>query len=162
MNRKEQEIQFDKILAIHGDGIYRICKSYLYEDGLVQDLYQEVLLNIWKSIPTFKKKSSLKTWAFRIAINTTISFNHYQSRRRQKQKDFENETMIKEDSDSGNMDQLHHAIQQLDSNDKRLIGLFLEGFSYKEMADITGWTTNHVGVKINRIKSRLKAIIESS
>ena len=160
MRRKEKEYQFNEIISMHGDGLYRICKAYLYDATLSQDLYQEVLLNIWKSLSSFQGKSSIKTWLFRIAINTTISFNKKQSRRKEKEDSIEVNISTSNESNEL-LEKMYSAIQQLADHDKRLIGLFLEGFSYKEISSITGMTTNLVGIKLNRIKEKLKRIISS-
>lgn len=160
MKRKEKEYQFNEIISTHGDGLYRICKAYLYDAHLSQDLYQEVLLNIWKSLSSFQGKSSIRTWLFRIAVNTTISFNKKQSRRKEKEKDMGIHISMPEESNEL-LEKMYSAIQQLADHDKRLIGLFLEGFSYKEISTITGMTTNLIGVKLNRIKGKIKQIVSS-
>jgi len=158
MKRKDREQLFNEILTNHGDGLYRICKAYLYDKGLSDDLFQEVLLNIWKSLPSFKGDSNIKTWLFRIAVNTTITFNKRQIRRKEQEKSLDVHIYIPEKSNES-LEKIYAAIQQLTNSEKRIISLFLEGFSYKEIANITGMSSNLVGVQLHRIKEKLKNII---
>lgn len=165
MNVLEQ--QFQTIIEQHGDKIYRICLAYLYDKSQVEDLYQEVLMNVWKSLKGFKQQSQITTWLFRITVNTTITYNRKEKKRQQL---FVNElpqqvkTDIKTATPSDKeqqLNQLHYCIHQLPENERLIIGLVLEDLSYKEIASIIGATTNLVGVKINRIKKKLKTLMNS-
>ncbi len=165
MTAAEKEQLFLQLLEENKAQIHRICWGFSKYAEEAEDLFQEVLLLIWKGLDRFQGKSALSTWVYRITVNTCLYWKkrnkrlpietHYQKELKSETKNAE-EQMIYNDK----MDHLRNAIQQLNEVDRTIALLLLEAVSYKEIAEITGLTTSNVGVKITRIKKRIKEILE--
>jgi RNA polymerase sigma factor (sigma-70 family) len=157
---KLEEESFNKLVVSNHASIYRICRAYIYDSSLADDLYQEILFQIWKSIKNFKGNSKVSTWVYRIAVNTAISFNLKNKRHQHEslpeflQVPYE-DTLVNKKEDELKLDHLRYCINLLEPADRLIISLVLEDKSYKDIAEITGNNMNNVGVKINRIKARL-------
>ncbi len=155
---------FEQIYQQQRHKIYRLCRIMIYDTSQVDDLFQEVLINIWKSLPQFKGNSKVETYIYRIIVNTSITFNNRQKRlvkqQQHLQKDYQQYKHADSTNQSTELDQLMQAIPKLEPNEKAIIGCYLEGFSYKEIGAILELTTNHVGVKISRIKTKLAKLIK--
>jgi RNA polymerase sigma factor (sigma-70 family) len=157
---KLEEESFNKLIVSNHASIYRICRAYIYDTSLADDLYQEILFQIWKSIKNFKGNSKVSTWVYRIAVNTAISFNLKNKRHQHEslpeflQVPYE-DTLVNKKEDELKLDHLRYCINLLEPADRLIISLVLEDKSYKDIAEITGNNINNVGVKINRIKARL-------
>jgi RNA polymerase sigma factor (sigma-70 family) len=149
---------FTDIISSNHGSIYRICLAYLYDRSHAADLYQEILLQIWNSLDSYKGKAQVSTWIYRIAVNTAITYNKQYTRSRYEELP-DTADLIADAGHSKEQEarlaQLHLAISQLDTNDRLIISLVLEDLSYKEIAEITGSNTNNIGVRITRIKARL-------
>ena len=126
-----------------------------------EDLYQEMLLQIWKSMPNFREDSKATTWMYRIGVNTALFHQRKRYRRREDSLQRELPEPAWEPDFAASLDQnermkqMFLAIRQLKALDQTLILLYLEELSYEEMADVTGLTASNVGVRINRIKKKL-------
>lgn len=158
-----REEYFKEIITHHKDKIYRICLAYLYEKDLVDDLYQEVLINVWNGLKNFKGNSKLTTWLYRVTLNTTITFNRYtkkhvQLSNRELPDTFEEVIDTERQARENRVNKLMQCVQKLKKDERLIISLVLEELSYKEIAEIIGIETNNVGVRINRIKKRLLKI----
>lgn len=145
--------------------LLRICAAYVNDQEEKKDLFQEVLVNIWKSMSSFKGKSSLSTWMYRVTLNVCINM---QTKLTKKKQQFVNMDSIqlaqygKETSNEAEHPQLIHlrrCIRKMNEADKAIITLYLEELPYREIAAITGLTENHVAVKIKRIKTKLLTCI---
>jgi RNA polymerase sigma-70 factor (ECF subfamily) len=157
MTHAERERLFLDLMAAHKRRIERICYGYLGSAGDLEDAYQEIMINVWNSLPGFRGASQASTWLFRIAVNTVLI--HRRKRRpteplpelpdgaRGAHRDLE---------EAERLEALRAAIGSLPDQDRLIVTLLLEGLSYKEIADVTGITVSHVGVKINRIKQVLE------
>ena len=128
-------------------------------------MYQEVLINIWKSLDQFKGKSAISTWVYRVAVNTSLSFTGKSYREMQLiiNTDTQNLSSILDDEDleikrkeEKQFNQLQNELNMLSVIDKALISLMLEGLSMREIADVIGINEPNVKVKIHRIKTQLK------
>lgn len=151
--------QFTEIFQGQKDKIYRLCKAMIYDHSYTDDLFQEVMANVWKSLKNFKGKSSIDTWVYRIAINTSITFNNRQKRIKAKQAEVRKNYQPHIEEENEQVHILYRAIARLNSSEKSIIGLYLEDFSYKEIAEILGISTSNVGVRLNRIKQKIAGII---
>ena len=126
-----------------------------------EDLFQEIVLQLWKSYPKFRGESKVSTWMYRIALNTAIAI----FRKNKIELEF-NEKIPKEhhskyiETPSENEERLFEAIRTLNKAERAIIALYLEDYSYNEIGEITGITENYVGVKISRIKEKLKNILK--
>lgn len=164
MQNREQ--QFLQIIHDNKAAIYRICSAYLFDNAQRNDLYQEIMMQVWQSIPAFRGEARVSTWLYRIAVNTAIAFNQ-----RQKKQVFESlpETLHealgdeegKQDMETAQqLEHLRSCICTLDEGDRIIVSLVLEGLSYKEIAEVTGGNPNLIGVKMFRIKKRLANCME--
>jgi RNA polymerase sigma-70 factor (ECF subfamily) len=163
MTFPDNQRQFDKLVETMGDRLYRLCRGYLYAKDEVDDLFQDVLINIWKSLERFRNESSLETWAYRIAVNTALMHNRKATRRtamfrRMKPADFDRHPPEEEaDNDRReDLERLRRCIARLAPDGRLIISLVLEELSYQEISEIVGISPNYVGVKINRIKRQLE------
>ena len=151
---------FEQIIEENKGKIYRICKIYSVSPLEPQDLFQEVLYAIWKSISTFNGNSNISTWIYRITLNVCL-----RSKQKLEKKNFKTVRLASiqfvpvEISHDTTQQEKHNAliscISSLNENDKSIIILYLEELKYKEIAEITGMTENHIAVKMKRIKKAL-------
>lgn len=136
--------------------IYKVCYMYASDKEPVSDLFQDVILNLWKAFPSFRGESSEETWIYRVALNTCITQLRKQSKKPTMTPltvDVENLT----DTDDDRMlRELYRLIRQLNTVEKAIILLYLEDKPYEEIASLIGITKSNVGVKINRIKEKMK------
>jgi len=127
------------------------------------DLFQEIIAQLWKSYPSFRNESKVSTWMYRVGLNTAItSFRKNKRRPDQNSLSVENFQMADENPEyetEENIKQLHRAVTQLTGVEKSIVLLFLENKKYEEIAEITGITQNYVRVKMNRIKKKLKILM---
>lgn len=164
MGLNDLEKQFDAVVEKHHASIYRICRAYCYDKSMTADLYQEVLVQLWKSLGGFREHAQLSTWIYRVTVNTAITFNTRSMKHQfvplsgEEQLLSDNDLMEKLEQEA-RYDQLHTAIQQLEKHDRLLIALVLEGRSYKDIAEIIGSNANNIGVRVSRIKERLTKLI---
>jgi RNA polymerase sigma-70 factor (ECF subfamily) len=157
VTEKEQKQIFDEWLIRHKALIFKIIRVYAFSVVDQDDLFQEIIIQVWHSIPAFRKESSVTTWLYRVSLNTAIKWTkkerkHYQSEAIDGVKHILEESRIQTDE---RLTWLYEEIYKLDKIDRSITLLLLDGFSYKEMASILGITESNVGVKINRIKKHL-------
>ncbi|SKB46465.1 RNA polymerase sigma-70 factor, ECF subfamily [Parapedobacter luteus] len=143
--------------------IIKICRAYTASQEDFEDYYQEVCLQIWRSRANFRGQCSWSTWVYRVALNVCLTLL-----RRKKSK---GHTYFSSDAlpdvvtvENGafadeQLNQLYVAVRHLSEVDRALILLYLEEKSYGEIAEVLGTNVNNIGVRINRIKERLKKII---
>lgn len=153
---ENQEGQFLYLIEKHQGTLKRICKAYTPDAEEARDLFQDVLVELWRSFPQFRGESSRYTWMYRVALYTAMN---YYRRAKMKMIDRWEDQARYEESPVENHEALYQAIKQLDEKDRGLVVLYLEEHSYEEMAEIIGITPNHIGVRINRIKKKLRQLI---
>lgn len=146
--------------------IYKVCNLYCREDENRKDLIQEIILQLWKSFPTFRREANINTWVYRVALNTAISNFRRESKRPT------NETLTEElfqlpdiqysAEEKEKLDLLRQAIDRLTAVEKAVIMLYLDDKSYDEIAEIMGITNSNVGARLNRIKNKLSKIIQTN
>jgi len=160
-----KEEKFKTIVDENEDRIMRICKFYNPNSEDQKDMYQEVLVNIWRSLDNFRGESAISTWIYRIAVNTSLSFagKAYKEMKLMVDADTQNLSSIINDDlleeklqKEHQLNQLQAELNQLSVIDKALISLQLEGLSMREIADVIGITEPNVKVKIHRIKEQLR------
>jgi len=152
-----QEKEFVELLNRHQNIIHKICNVYMDEQADKEDLFQEITLQAWRSIHNFRGDAQFSTWLYRVALNTAITF--FKKEQKQSHTSFtEHFTDITEQPSSieDQVQAMYKAISQLSKIDKALVMLYLDDYSYKEMAEIIGITVTNVGAKMNRIKTKLK------
>nr|WP_294923910.1 sigma-70 family RNA polymerase sigma factor [uncultured Flavobacterium sp.] len=141
--------------------IYKICKLYRDSREDQEDLFQEIVYQLWKSYPGFKGESKVSSWIYRIALNTAIATYRKSKISIDYYEEFpEHIHPFSEKTVSENEERLFWALRKLNDSEKAVISLYLEDFNYKEIADITGLSDSNVGVRLNRIKNKLKQILK--
>jgi RNA polymerase sigma-70 factor, ECF subfamily len=157
VTEKEQNDIFEMWLRQHRGLLFKIVRAYAFNAPDQDDLFQEIAIQVWRSVLSFRQESSVTTWLYRIALNTAIKWTG----KERKQGSTESIDSVLQVLLEGNepLDErlawLYEEIHQLNEIDRSISLLLLEGFSYKEMAAILGIKESNVGVKINRIKKQL-------
>ena len=142
--------------------IIKICRAYTNSQEDFEDYYQEVCLQIWRSRDKFKEQSEWSTWIYRISLNVCLTLLKGEKRKQKYVLTQNLPDQLIEDSKTYTDEDLNHlfeAIKKLSEIDRAVILLYLEEKSYQEIADIMGTNTNNIGVRIKRIKERLKKIL---
>lgn len=158
---KDLENTFLAALQENQDRLLRICSSYAHDAGETEDLFQEVLINIWKALPSFKGDSIISTWMYRITLNVSLRHRAKLSREKARFSRLKSVTIeqVKNDerseTDHNKLIVLRNCIRALNEADKAVITLYLEELSYREISEITGIKENTIAVKIKRIKKKL-------
>lgn len=154
------EREFLQIIKKNQGIIHKVCNIYCDDQDDRNDLFQEIVAQLWKSFPSFREESKFTTWMYRVALNTAITtFKKTKRRPDQNRLTYENFQVKDENYDTETEDEiknLHRAVAQLTGVEKSIVLLFLENKKYEEIAEITGITQNYVRVKMNRIKKKLK------
>lgn len=160
------EIQFITMIKQHRGILYKVSNLYCHHPEDKKDLFQEIVLQLWRSFPAFKNNSQPSTWMYRVALNTAISNFRKENRKPERRSILDTDFQIPDFSDhpqqSENLSILNQAINQLNQIEKAIIMLYLDEKSYDDIAEITGITKTNVGVKLNRIKIKLEKIIKAS
>jgi RNA polymerase sigma-70 factor (ECF subfamily) len=160
-----KEIQFREIVEENSNRITRICGYYSKNAEDKKDMYQEILINVWKSLDKFRGESSLSTWIYRIAVNTSLTFAGKNYRNLNLNIDqmpqgigilLDDDELEKKQKTERHLEVLETQLNLLSIIDKALITMMLEGLSMREIADVIGLTEPNVKVKIHRIKENLK------
>jgi RNA polymerase sigma-70 factor (ECF subfamily) len=148
---------FQTWLDQHRALMFKVLRAYAFTPMDRDDLFQEIIIQVWRSVPVFGGKSSVSTWIYRIALNTAIKWSR-KERRRRNDEALDNVRHIVTESDvqvDERLTWLYDEIAGLNEIDRSVALLMLDDFSYKEIAAVLGITESNVGVKINRIKKHL-------
>jgi RNA polymerase sigma-70 factor, ECF subfamily len=154
----ERDRIFNHWLAGHKGILFKVVHAYAFEHADRQDLFQEIVIQIWRSVDAFRGESSVPTWMYRVALNTAIAWTRKEDRhQRGKQPLAIVEGLLTTASAAPDprVEWLYREIALLKDVDRSVALLMLDGFSYKEIAAIVGITESNVGVKISRIKLAL-------
>jgi len=167
MQKKAYEKEFEETLHRYDAAISRVVSSYEMIKALQEELYQEISIALWKALAKFDNKSSLKTYVLSIAHKRAITHvaKYAREPRSTELNEFElpsNNCPSDQVAINQRMNKLLFALRQLPMLERQLVTLALEGVSYKDIAEILGMTTNLVGVKLNRAKSKLKSLMTPS
>ena len=152
------EEQFISVVKENEGLIYKVAKLYTSAKEDEQDLYQEIIYQLWKSFSSFRNESKISTWMYRIALNTAIA-NLNKAKKRGIQLPIDETLLNRSDysdtSKQERVDELYSQIKKLDPIEKGIILLHLEGNTYDEIAAITGFTFTNVGTRLGRIKQKI-------
>jgi RNA polymerase sigma-70 factor (ECF subfamily) len=141
--------------------IYKICRLYRDNKEDQEDLFQEIVYQLWKSYPGFKRESKVSSWMYRIALNTAIAIYRKSEISVDYYQEFPEHLHLSDEKNiSENEERLFCALRKLNDPEKAVISLYLEDFNYQEIAAITGLSESNVGVRLNRIKTKLKQILK--
>lgn len=146
--------EFTHIILQHQGIIHKVCRIYRDRPEDREDLFQEILFQLWKAWPSFRAEAQVSSWMYKIALSTAVA----RFRKKTKYQEALSEDMmpvLEAESVHPEKERLYRAISLLSDADKALITLYLDDYSYHEMADILGITVNYVGVKLKRIREKL-------
>ncbi len=168
MKASEKEDLFTNLFVEQRARIYRLCQAYLFDKDDVEDLFQEIMINVWNNLESFRGMSKISTWIYRIAVNTALLYNKKAKKKRNLFIQLSPGIYPSDEIEDGSSNQennhqiknLHTCINTLKKEDRIIISMVLEGLKYDEIAEVTGLTANHVGVKINRIKPVLLKLMK--
>ena len=168
MPHENRELLFREWLREHGGAVLKVARAYTFTAEDCQDLAQQIMLEVWRSLPRFQGRSSPATWAYRVALNTAIGWRRNQRRRRMHE-----QPLLKTEEppaagpgseakacDRELVEHLYDAIRQLPNSDAALVLLYLDNLSYREMAEVLGLSESNVGVKLNRAKKALSQLMK--
>jgi RNA polymerase sigma-70 factor, ECF subfamily len=166
----DQKSIFIDWLGEHGSSVLKVARAYTLTNEECQDLAQEILLQAWRSLPKFEHASHAATWFYRVALNTAMNWQRKDKPRRSRQRPlFEVQSVVNEACDClqqaqqrETVEQLYKAISQLPKTDAALVLLYLDELSYREMAQVLGISESNVGVKLNRAKKALSALMQGT
>ena len=150
------ETKFAQTVAEHKSTIYTVCYMFSQDADEVNDLFQETLVNLWKGFEGFEQRSDIKTWIYRIALNTCISLERKKKRTPTVRLSMDINLFEDRDEDTRQVDMLHKRISKLQPFDRAIVLLWLEELSYEEIGQIVGITAKNVSVRLYRIKEQLK------
>ena len=153
------ELQFTKMVKEYRKTIYTVCYFYSKDSEEVNDLYQEILINLWKGFEKFRGESSLKTWIWRVSLNTCNNLE------RKKKSNIQTiplsidiDLYNDDDEHSKQIQMLYNRINRLDVFDRAIILLWLENMSYQDIASVVGISLSNVTTRLFRIKEQLKSM----
>jgi RNA polymerase sigma factor (sigma-70 family) len=160
------EKEFVEMINIHRRIIYKVCNLYCHDEEDKKDLFQEIVLQLWKAFPSFRNEALNTSWMYRVALNTAISNFRKESKKPDRKAITDNEFQIPDlnfyADENENLQSLRQAIEQLSEIEKAIIMLYLDEKNYEEIAEIIGISLSNVGVRLNRIKTKLEKIIKSN
>lgn len=153
---EQQEKNFSRMIREQKATIYTVCYMFSKDKEEIDDLFQEVLVKLWQGYDSFQGKSDLRTWIYRVSLNTCISIDRKKKRRKTQPLLEGVDLFDKNDADNRQTDLLHERIGRLQAFDRAIVLLWLENLSYEEIAQIVGISVKNVSVKLYRIKEQLK------
>lgn len=146
--------------------LYKVCQLYERNQENKKDLFQEIILQLWKSYPSYHSESKISTWVYRVALNTAISNFRKSSKKpamlEVSQNELEIPDVFEHPFQKPDFEILTIAIEKLAPINKALILLYLEDKSYEEIAGIMGFTVSNVGVRLKRAREKLSQIIKQT
>ena len=153
------ELQFTKMVKEYRKTIYTVCYFFSKDTEEVNDLYQEILINLWKGFEKFRRESSLKTWIWRVSLNTC---NNLERKKKSNVQtiplSIDIDLYNDDDVQSKQIQMLYDRINRLDVFDRAIILLWLENMNYQDIADVVGISLSNVTTRLFRIKEQLKSM----
>lgn len=150
------EQEFSRLVQEHKDAIYTVCYMFSKDQDEVNDLFQEVLINLWRGIDSFKGEAKMSSWIYRISLNTCISADRKKKRLKTEPLDMDVNLYDDHDADVRQIQMLHKRVHKLRPFDRAIVLLWLEDLSYEEIGAIMGISSKNVSVKLVRIREELK------
>ena len=151
------ELEFERTVREHKSTIYTVCYMFSNNTEEVADLYQEILINLWKGFSRFRGDSNVRTWIYRVSLNTCISSERKKSRKMEMLPLTMDINLFDDsDDDTKQVQMLRNRINKLGHFDRAIVLLWLENLSYDEIGSIVGISAKNVSVRLVRIKDQLK------
>ncbi len=161
--KSELEQKFVNLLEKHQNIVHKICRMYADNEAQHKDLFQDITVQLWKAYPKFRGEAKFSTWMYRVALNTAITLYRKQKRGIKTQNidsvGFKIEADYYDDTTEQNLKLMYAAVKELNDIDKALVFLYLEDKNYTEISETLGISEVNARVKMNRIKKKLKTII---
>lgn len=157
---KENEQQFTDIVRRNRSTIYTVCYMFSKDNDEVADMFQEVLIRLWNGMESFDGRSNIKTWIYRVALNTCITIDKRKKRNHKALLSMDVDYFNSREVKSEQAQFLHRRISLLQPLDRAIVLLWLEDISYDEIAAIIGITPKNVSVRLVRIREQLKRMKE--
>ncbi|MDB6054205.1 MAG: polymerase, sigma-24 subunit, subfamily [Verrucomicrobiales bacterium] len=162
------ENRFHELVNENRNKILRVCRAYAWNSADQDDLYQEILFQVWRGLPALREKQFANTWLYRVVINTAISFVRKRASGSDRIVHFEPAYITRtiesrqavEENQDDRIASLYTAIYKLNPLEKALVTLFLEDFTYEQIAEATGISANNVGVLLHRAKKKLSHLMK--
>ena len=154
MNITERELT--QLVQEQKSTIYTVCYMFARDKDEAADLFQDVLINLWKGIGKFRNDSEISTWVYRVSLNTCVSADRKKRKMPTTRLDMNIDLFDDDDTDSRQIQVLRQRIQRLQPLDRAIVLLWLESLSYQEIADIVGLTPKNISVRLTRIRLQLK------
>lgn len=154
MNNTEQ--QFSQLVKDNRSTIYSVCYMFSNDADEVADLFQEVLVKLWNGYGSFQGKSDIKTWIYRVTLNTCITIDRKKRRNRKAELSMDVDYFDTQEQSTSQVRMLHDRIARLQPLDRAIILLWLEQISYDEIGEIVGISAKNVSVRLTRIRVQLK------
>ena len=154
----ETERKFAQMIREQKSTVYLVCYMFSKDRDEVDDLVQEVLINLWKGFARFEGRSDIRTWVYRVSLNTCISADRRRKRNRTLPLTMDIDPFDENDADNRQTALLHRRISRLQPFDRAIVLLWLENLSYEEIGQIVGISTKNVSVRLVRIKEQLKSM----
>ncbi len=160
---KELEHNFVELLETHQNIVHKVCRLYTNNQDAHNDLFQEITIQLWNAYPKFRGDSKFSTWMYRVGLNTAITI-YRKNKRRIRTEDFDNfqfkiKDEVFDDTEEQQLKLLYKAVHQLNDIEKALIFLYLEDKNYNEISETLGISEVNARVKMNRIKTKLRTIL---
>ena len=152
----DDQKQFSVMVRQNKNTIFTVCYMFSKDQEEVNDLFQEVLIRLWQGFDNYKRNSKERTWIYRVALNTCISFDRKKRRHNKKQVYMGDGLFGCNEHDSQQTEVLHKRITRLRPLDRAIVLLWLEDISYEEIGSIIGITAKNVSVRLYRIREQLK------
>lgn len=161
MKMESLEIDFARIVREHKGTIYTVCYMFSKDEDEVADLFQDILINLWKGFERFRGESSIRTWLYRVSLNTCISADR-KKRRNGESVPLDMNIDLFDDSaeEMKQIRMLQDRISRLRPFDRAIVLLWLENLSYDEIGAIVGISSKNVSVRLFRIKEQLRKMSE--
>ncbi|NPD81179.1 sigma-70 family RNA polymerase sigma factor [Prevotella sp. PINT] len=153
---EKNERLFADIVESNKSAIYSVCYMFAKNADEADDLFQEVLINLWKGMGNFREESKVSTWIWRVSFNTCISADRKRKRNKSVHLSMDINLYDTHDEDSRQIKMLHDRIHRLKPFDRAIVMLWLEGMPYDEIAAVVGISVKNVSVRLVRIKEELK------
>lgn len=156
MDTNEQA--FTALVRQYKATIYSVCLMYASDQDDANDLMQEALINLWKGFPSFRGDSNIRSWIWRVTMNTCITLEGQRKRHREIEAAVASDLLTSTSEDNRQIQILHDRIRQLKPLDRAIVMLWIEDTSYEEIGQIVGISTKNVSVRLVRIKEELKKL----
>ena len=152
------EPEFDQTIKKNAGVLHKLCRVYTFNDDEYEELFQEMLIQVWRSSGNFRGDAKLSTWIYRICINTALSFRSKIVRRKKRFETLDGKIFVHPEPDASNDERqqtLYAAIRDLKPIDRAIVSLYLDDKSYDETAQILGISKTNVATRLMRLKKQL-------